>query len=408
MTEVNPIRGLLVVDDDEFVLKTTAYALQAMGFGTVLTANRAIKALTHIVTPTEPVDVILCDLNMPEMDGVEFLRQLAKEGYEGGILLFSGEDARTLSTAKNLAKAHQLNVLGAVAKPVRPEELAEVLATWSGPLERKHPRVTPLIDAAMLGDAIAAGEFVPYYQPKVNLHDGRAVGVEILARWNSPMLGMVFPDAFIPIAEEVGLIDPMTFQLLASALEQSAAWKQEGIELDLALNVSMESLHRLDFADQLLEVIAQAGGQTQNIILEVTESRFMQDSVGPMDVLLRLRMKRIKLSIDDFGTGYSSLAQLRDLPFDELKIDQSFVRGAARDADAYSILQSSVAMGKQLEMSVIAEGVENLGDWKRVVEMNCDLAQGYFIGRPMAGASIPGWMRQWYARCQAMNNEGQG
>jgi len=405
MKEVAPIRGILVVDDDEFILKTTTFTLHEMGFGTVLTANRAIKALAHITTPTKPIDVILCDLNMPEMDGIEFLRRLMEEGYEGGILLFSGEDARTLSTAKNLAKAYSLNVLGAVSKPVQSSELAEILATWHGPLERKHPSVTPLIDAATLSTAIEAGEIIPHYQPKVDLRNGRTVGAEILARWDSPMFGMVFPDAFITVAENEGLIDSMTFRLLASALEQSSAWKREGIELELALNVSMTSLQRLEFADQLLEVIYHTGGHAQNIVLEVTESQFIKDSVEPMNVLLRLRMKRIKLSIDDFGTGYSSLAQLRDLPFDQLKIDQSFVRGAARDADAHSILKSSIEMGRQLGMTVIAEGVENLGDWKRVAEMNCDLAQGYFIGRPMAGERIPGWLRQWQARCQVISNK---
>jgi EAL domain-containing protein (putative c-di-GMP-specific phosphodiesterase class I) len=165
----------------------------------------------------------------------------------------------------------------------------------------------------------------------------------------------------------------------------------------------MDNLAALEFPDFLEEQVRKAGIPASHLCLEVTESRLMQDPIGPLDVLTRLRLKRIGLSIDDFGTGHSSLVQLRDIPFEELKIDRSFIHGACADTSKCAILEGSIRMAQQLGMKTVAEGVENLADWQFVRDMGCTWAQGYFVAKPMPGSGLPAWIDSWRVRWQQLS-----
>ncbi|MDX9766086.1 MAG: EAL domain-containing protein, partial [Ectothiorhodospiraceae bacterium] len=237
-----------------------------------------------------------------------------------------------------------------------------------------------------------------YFQPKVNPASGEVAGVEVLVRWHHPRDGLVMPVQFIPMAEEQGLIDGLTQVVLVDALHQARQWQDDGMPLHIAVNVSMDSLAALEFADFVADEVARAGLPMNHLVLEVTESRLMKDPRAALDILARLRLKRIGLSIDDFGTGHSSLAQLRDIPFSELKVDYGFVHGAWRDASLQAIFEASLGVARQLGMKTVAEGVEDRDDWDFLRARGCDLAQGFFIGRPMPAAELPEWMAQWEAR----------
>ena len=239
-----------------------------------------------------------------------------------------------------------------------------------------------------------------YYQPKVAVANGRVVGVEALVRWRHPVDGLVFPDQFIGVAEAHGLIDALTRGVLHETLAQAKVWREAGLALRVAVNVSMDNLHDVEFANFIGEQTANAGVAVQDVVLEVTESRLMGDLRTPLDVLTRLRLKRFGLSIDDFGTGHSSLAQLRDLPFDELKIDRGFVHDAWKNATLGAIFNASLHLARQLGMEVVAEGVEDRDDWDFLRRSGCDLAQGYFIARPMPAADLPTWIDSWKQRLQ--------
>ncbi|MFV0277344.1 MAG: EAL domain-containing protein, partial [Parahaliea sp.] len=254
----------------------------------------------------------------------------------------------------------------------------------------------------MLEQAIAKGAIVPWFQPKVNIASKQPVGVDALARWPQSDRGPIYPDVFIPVAEEYGLIDRLTFLMAEQAVASSEQWRKQGLDLSVAVNVAMESLCQLDFPERLEALIARAGSGYGGLQLEVTESQLMADLVPPLEVLLRLRLRKIRLSIDDFGTRHSNLSQLRDLPFDELKLDRSYVTEAADSGRSAAILESSIAMAKGLGLSVVAEGVETLEDWRRVEQMGCDLVQGYFIARPMPASAIPDWIRFWPERCDIL------
>jgi len=239
---------------------------------------------------------------------------------------------------------------------------------------------------------------VNYYQPKVSVTTGEVVGLETLVRWRHPKDGLIFPDQFIGMAEQYGLIDDLTRAVLSEALPQARAWQDAGLSLRLAVNLSMDNLVSLSFLDYVVNLTTEAGVPPQQLVLEVTESRLMQDQRVSLEILTRLRLKRFRLSIDDFGTGNSSLAQLRDIPFDELKIDQSFVHGAWGNDTQRAMFDASVGLAQQLAMETVAEGVEDRADWNFLRQHHCDVAQGYFIARPMPAEDFPGWLADWEQR----------
>jgi EAL domain-containing protein (putative c-di-GMP-specific phosphodiesterase class I)/FixJ family two-component response regulator len=390
-------QSVLVVDDDEFILATIRVALMNMGYEFVLTAECAEIAIGYLSTAEPAVGLVLSDLNMPDVDGVELLRRFGEMGYSGNIVLFSGEDSRTLNMAVSLAKARKLSVLGAITKPFRAAALEQLLANHEPSLKAGPKAPIRQVSVDMLAAAIKTEELVPWYQPKIAVASQEVVGFEALVRWPRPE-GMIFPDAFISVAEENGLIDPLTFLLIKQAVRMGRLWREHGMSTKVAVNISMDSLQNLAFPDLLDQVFKDEGGDTSQFKLEITESRLMADYVNVLDVLLRLRLKKIKLSIDDFGTGHSNLGQLRDLPFDELKLDRSYVQGASSDPKARVILESTVEMAQKLGMEVVAEGVETLEDWKRVEQLGCDQVQGYFVARPMPGEAIPAWVASWPER----------
>jgi len=388
---------ILLVDDEPFALKLLARQLANLGFVDVVPHEHAADALALLEFGNEAFGLILCDLQMPGMDGVEFIRQLVRIGYDGGLVLVSGEDERVLQTAEKLSKAHRLNVLGSLHKPVSPEQLQQVLKNHplrtSARLHAAHKTYAP----EELRRAIADGELVNYYQPKVDIASGAVTGVETLVRWRHPEDKLVFPDQFIATAEEHGLIDDLTRVVLTNALHQARIWQDAGLHLRVAVNVSMDNLGSLEFPDFVARAAAKAGVSPTSLVLEVTESRLMKDPLAALDILTRLRLKHIGLSIDDFGTGHSSLAQLRDIPFDELKVDRGFVHGACRDASLRAIFEASLGMARQLGMKTVAEGVEDQEDWDFLRAAGCDMAQGYFIAKPMPAADLAGWIAQWEA-----------
>lgn len=393
---------ILLVDDDLFALKLLAHQLAMAGFDAVISCEQAQQAVRILEAGPESIDLVFCDLQMPDIDGVEFIRHLARIEYPGSLVLVSGEDGRVLQTVQRLAQAHQVHMLGILSKPVLPEALHRLLDMHASRLVAPPLAPRRLFTPEELDEAIADRQLRIHYQPKVELVSGRVVGVEALVRWLHPEAGLVAPDRFIGIAEAHGLIDALTHEVLVTALAQTRRWLDQGLALHLAVNVSMDNLAVLDFPDQVAQLAHEAGVPPTSLTLEVTESQLMKDVRAPLDILTRLRLKRIGLSIDDFGTGHSSLAQLRDIPFDELKLDRSFVNGASKDPALRAIAQSTLAMARQLGMQSVGEGVEDRADWDFLCEMGCDVAQGYFIARPMPGADLAAWMADWAPRSAAL------
>ena len=324
---------ILLLDDDPFMLKLLSVMLAQLGFTRVAVCDSGEKALQRVTETEGLIDLIFLDINMPGMDGVEFIRRLVDCRYGGSVVLVSGENSRILESVEKLIEAHHLIALGRIQKPVKPAELARLI----GKLEpnKGHPELTRQSRHSYTVDelraSIAQGELVNYYQPKVALATFEVVGVESLVRWQHPIDGIVLPDQFLGLAEQHGLLTDVTGVVLVEAMKQAKAWSQAGYPVPVAVNVCMDDLIALDFPDMATSLAASVGVDPRLLTLEVTEGQVMRQRSTILDVLSRLSLKRFGLSIDDFGTGHSSLAQLRDLPFNELKVDRGFVHGASQD-----------------------------------------------------------------------------
>ena len=393
--KISPVfNNAMVVDDDDMIRKMMLRQLNILGINNVWVYGDGYEALSHLKGEKEKPELILCDLKMPTMDGVQFLRHIVDLKFTGAIILVSGEDSRVLSTVITLAKTHQLNVLGALEKPFSIDELEDTISLFKG--SENISNTTPVvIDAKMLKTALLDGKIVPYFQPKVDLTSQKIVGVESLARWIHSDLSIISPELFIPVAEDHGLINMLTIEILKTAIKQAGLWYKKGYDLKVAINFSVKNLHDLSLPDFLLQQVNEARINPDRIIIEVTESRLMDDIHSTLEVLTRFRLHGFGLSIDDFGTGYSSMEQLKMIPFDELKIDRSFVKGATNDKTALAILESSISLGKMLGMNIIAEGVETYDDWELVVSRGCDQAQGYYIAKPMSAEDFDKWLTDW-------------
>lgn len=389
---------ILLVDDEPFALRLMEHQLRQLGYTDIRAFERPSEALAVLDADPSAAALVVLDLQMPDVDGVEFLRHLAQIRYTGGLILASGEDERILQSASRLAAAQGLNVRGAVHKPVTPGQLEALLLGGAMAARAGAPRTQARYTPERLQAAIAGGEITAFYQPKVELLTGRCVGAEALVRWRHPDDGLVMPDAFVSLAEEHQLVDDLTKVVLQTALAQARTWAEGGLTLHVAVNLSMDSLGDIDIPEFIVGAVEAAGVARRTLVAEITESRLMTRSLATLDSLTRLRLKHISLSIDDFGTGHSSLAQLRDLPFDELKLDRGFVHGAQSDPTARTILESSIGMAHQLGMRTVAEGVEDRVDWDLLRALHCDLAQGYFIARPMPGDELLAWEAEWDQR----------
>lgn len=383
--------NILVIDDDEFMLDIVSMTLERLGYNLVTVCSDGRKALQKI-DDGERFDVAMVDLNMPLMDGIEVLRYMAARQFSGGILLFSGEDARILKTALSLASAHNLNVLGSLHKPVTINALKKVLDKYHSKSDVSKRKLVELVGADELRNAITEGQIVPFYQPKVRVVDKSLASAEVLARWHHPERGLVPPIAFISVAEEHGIINELTRVIFEQAIEQFGKWRKQGHEFTLGMNLSADSLSVIDLPEQISALASANDVPCSAIELEITESRLMQNLATSLDVLTRFRLKGFGLSIDDFGTGFSSMSQLSNVPFTELKIDRAFVHGVENDASALAILESSVQLAKRLELTVVAEGVEDQSDWNQVAAAQCDLVQGYFIAKPMPASEFERWI----------------
>lgn len=392
--ELNTISAM-VVDDDRLIHEFVALGLDNLGIFDVMKAVSGAEALNFLDESLNSIDVIFCDLNMPHMDGLELLRHLSNKEYNGSIILMSGEDSRILKTAATLAKAHDLQVLGYLEKPLKLETFKEILAQLQTRVKGKKTNRVDAISENDLLEALKYDQFSMVYQPKVHIQTKRIIGAEALARWKHPIKGFISPLMFISAAEECGLINELTDVLFIKAFEQAGKRHIKGNGLMLSINLSVDSLSRLELPEYLVSCAARTGVDIHKVMIEITESRLMHDVATSLEILSRLCLKGMTLSIDDFGTGYSTMEQLRLIPFSELKIDRSFVTGATDDESQYAILESSIDLAKKLNLQTVAEGIETQEDWNLVERLGCDIAQGYFIAKPMVAGRLSDWMLAW-------------
>jgi len=337
--------------------------------------------------------ILVLDLNMPEMDGIEVIRALADKNTDLLLILISGFDSRVLHSAQQLAEAHHFKVIASLAKPVPIHEFNKVLSEAKPNINQAKPVKAEKkpVSVFELNKAIQEHQLVLHYQPQINMKNNEIEGVEALVRWQHPDRGLLFPDQFIELAEESNLIDALTEEVIILAVEQNKQWQSAGFNVAISINVSAQNITSLRLPEQLKELTDKHTVTPENITLELTETAVMSELTSSLDVLNRLRMKGFSLSIDDFGTGHSSLSHLYKAPFTELKIDQSFVIQMIEDNEAMVIVKICIMLGQMLGMKLVAEGVETQEIWNELQNIGCDVAQGYLIAKPMSADKLLEW-----------------
>lgn len=383
----------LVVEDHGFQRWIVANMLEELGAQYVFSAGDGATALELLADREPPIDIVVTDLDMPGMDGMEFIRHIGQAGYPVSLIVASGLDRALIRTVETMAGAYGVNIIGAIQKPITARKLEALVR-----LHEPAPAVdavakAPIFSVEDIAKSLKRGEFEPFFQPKVELATRVVKGAEALARWRHPLLGIIRPQAFIATMEAGGLVDELTCIIIEAAALNCALWRRAGLDANVSINVSPASLRDVTFGDRATALIGAQGLEPRDVIFEVTESAAQMGSGPSLENISRLRMKGFGLSIDDYGTGYSSMERLAQVPFTELKIDQSFVKNASTQASSRAALESSLEMAQKLGIVAVAEGVENRHEWDLVRALGCQLAQGYLIAQPMDAGEFLSWVR---------------
>jgi EAL domain-containing protein (putative c-di-GMP-specific phosphodiesterase class I)/ActR/RegA family two-component response regulator len=391
MTHPLDQRGVLVVEDSTLQLTNLCSWLRALGLNRIYTSGDGQQALELVASLEHAPSLLILDLELPLMDGIELLQHLHERQVRPAVVVLSSADESLISAVAIMVEALGFPLLGAFRKPFSPAGLSAALEKFQAPVSpstMSGPKMQEP-DAQQLALALEHQAIKPYFQPKLDLQLGCLAGVEALARWQIGPGQFIPPGLFIPLADKSGLIDHLTLCMLDQVLAEMAHWR---LSLPVALNLSGTSLGNRTLTQEILQRVSRSGLDPRRITFEITESAVIGDLPTALASISRLRLKGFGFSIDDYGTGFSSMQQLSRFPFTELKIDRSFVQGAVERESVRAILQSAVDMGRRLGINTVAEGVETPQELQLLRQMGCRQVQGYWFARPMAASALHEWL----------------
>lgn len=381
------IQSVLIVDDDPTQVAILTSYFASLDVNVIQGETDPLSAMQRIESDPSAFDTIVSDIQMPGMDGIEFIRHLSESGFNGKLALISGVKQDLLQHAHRLAEMHKISVAGNVSKPLTRASLDRVFQSSDAVdvAEVEAPqRGNPVqVTKEQLETAISNGEILPYYQPKVKINTGKVAGAEALARWIRPDGQMISPEIFISVANENGMIEELTFQLFEQSLSDLQKFAAVDPDFKLGVNLAPEMVQDLTLPDRLHEMVLSFGLKPMNLDFEITENSILDVDLVTLEVLSRMRVFGYELAIDDFGTGSSNIQTLRDFPFSELKIDRSFIGNAINNSFSHQTVKAAIALAIEQNMSVVAEGVEDMDTWNMLKELKVDQVQGYIVSKAM-------------------------
>lgn len=383
----------LIVDDDPVFQVVAEDLIRAEGVQDVKIAHDGVHALEIYDSNPHIVDLICCDLNMPNMDGVSFIRELSKRKFYGSLIIVSSEDVDLLDTVTRLARIQQVSVLGTIKKPISAESLKAVLNAKDGNefANGKKKLDECYWSGRRTNQIIHERRFNPVYQPKLSLISKKVESVEVLGRILGDGGEYESPAEFLEAAENHGAITRATEDLAEQVAHDLRKWSNQNRDLKASINLSPLSLSDIQFPDRLERIFKLQNIDCRLITLEITENRVMSYGADMLDVLSRFRLKGFRLSLDDFGTGAASIEQLRLYPFNELKIDQTFVKDVTSNPFSKIAVDSAIKMARQLDLKIVAEGIEDKDSLQYLRRYAIDEVQGFLIAKPMTATELTEW-----------------
>ncbi len=379
----------LLIDDDPTQIAILRAYLASMKLDGVVDASDARDALKWFAPGSDAdIRLVFTDLGMPNMDGFEFLKHLAKIEFVGDVVIISGHENILLESAASLGKMYGLSIKGQIRKPMTKQALDRLFTEMDQPMVRDRLAKPSGLTREQLTAAIANKKIFPFYQPKVDLLNGRIVGAEALARWKLDNGNQISPGDFIPFAESCGLIKEVSVLILDSVLADIAENRDSWGDKKIAINLPPEMIRDTSLPDLLVERLERYDISSENICIEITEGGVLDFDPMSVEVLSRLRIKGFDISIDDFGTGAANISNLKVFPYSEMKIDQSFINNVLTDAFSAETVRTSISLARQLGLRIIAEGIENEEVLQYAKARGIDQAQGFLFSRPVPAEAI--------------------
>jgi len=384
----------LVVDDDRDQRYLLTKTLAGMGTARLVEAASGHDAVAILDRAGNAVDILVTDLQMPNMDGLELLRRVGERKLPIAVIIVSGLENTLVASAATMAQAYGVRVIGTIDKPATRQKFSAVLEQFRNPAPTatasSDDGFAPSVHDVLAG--ISSGQIEPAFQGVLELESGTVVGAEALARWRHPARGLLGPDVFLPPLSRAGYLDELSWIMLSLAAMEAGIWRSADLKVTVSVNVSANSLADPGYADAVTQIVTGHGLDPSQMILELTETEAILNIAAALENLTRLRIRGFGLAIDDYGVGYSSMQALSRMPFTEIKIDRSFVAQAASDPKYRLMVEHTIAVAHQLGLKTVAEGVETRTECHLLGSMGCDRIQGYIVGKPLEGHEFLRWI----------------
>ena len=375
--------SVLIVDDDPVQIAVLTAYFSGLKAKSIRGAEDSTVALDILSKNSTDFDLIVTDIQMPNMDGIEFMRHLKELDYKGELAIISGVKDNLIDHAARLAKLHKLQLIGQINKPLKKSALDALFLSQRSNHDLVDNAGEFRYTNADFAKALSNSEFKPYYQPKVDVQNGQIIGAEALVRWIKPDYGIIVPDLFIPFAEKNGFMEELTFLVFEQVLSDLDGFLSLGPELTFAFNLPPTMINKVALPAQLMTRMNSANVTSDSISFEITENSVLNLEPATLEVLSRLRIYDFDVAIDDFGTGSSNINILKDFPYSELKLDKSYVSTIATDNFSKEVVIAAIKLARQQGMCIVAEGVEDRQTWDIIREMGIEYAQGYYFAKPM-------------------------